>query len=208
MISLSIVWCLPKVLCLVWNICVGCYNVISVCEARSELEECGSQHPVRCQHHLPVLAWACSPDQPWPAWTTELSPSRRLRTTTTPSSTSRWRRQVGRGFCIEIMNCLRCRCLWWWVRCERDKNYFDAVKDQDIERYLNEVEIEGITKEQDEEIMKIKQRQVRVPNKRTQDISDDWTVDVSRRCRGDRGHDSGDSAGSVCSPAQGSNLRR
>ena len=82
--------------------------------------------------------------------------------------------EAGReGFCIEIMNCLRCRCLWWWVRCERDKNYFDAVKDQDIERYLNEVEIEGITKEQDEEIMKIKQRQVRVPNKRTQDISDD-----------------------------------
>ena len=33
----------------------------------------------------------------------------------------------------------------------------------ETERYLSEVEQEGITKEQDDEIMKIKQRQVTVP---------------------------------------------
>ena len=39
-------------------------------------------------------------------------------------------------------------------------NVLDAIMDAETERYLSEVEQEGITKEQDEEIMKIKQRQV------------------------------------------------
>ena len=43
----------------------------------------------------------------------------------------------------------------WW-------NVLDAIMDAETERYLSEVEQEGITKEQDEEIMKLKQRQVTV----------------------------------------------
>ena len=44
---------------------------------------------------------------------------------------------------------------------QQQYNVSDAILDAETERYLTEVEQEGITKEQDEEIMKIKQRQVR-----------------------------------------------